>query len=247
MVDFWAVSFGGEFGLASLQRSPLVLIAIDSIYPTNPCDALKRKLAYLEDAGGDDRPTFVFAHVLAPHTPILTDAEGRCINAIDYPVQLPGRTWEAFKQGYSDYVSYLNSRFLEIFDEQKANNPNPLIFVLQSDEGPLPKALREDIASKIIRGGGGRDHAFDWREASDAQLAMKFGILNALYLGDPDGSEALPDVPETLTPVNNWRVIFGLLDGKTYPMLPDRHFIYPSREQPYNSIEITGRLNAIAQ
>jgi len=246
-VDFSAFSLAGEFGNTAILRSPFVLLAITSIYPTDMCAALKRQLAFLENVGGDDRPTFVFAHVLAPHSPILMDAEGRCIDVLDYPRWPKGGTWEVFKAGYSGFVTYLNNRLLEIFDRQRANNPNPLIFVLQSDEGPFPKALREAIASKIARGGGGRDDAFDWREASDAQLAMKFGILNALYLGDPDGSEALPDVPETLTPVNNWRVIFGLLDGKTYPLLPDRHFIYPGSEQPYNSIEITGRLNVIAR
>ena len=95
--------------------------------------------------------------------------------------------------------------------------------------------------------GGPDGQKFDWREASDAQLAMKFGILNALYLGDPDGNKRLPDVPETLTPVNNWRVIFSRLEGKTYPLLPDRHFIFPTYDQPYHSIERTERLNAIAR
>ncbi|HUS97485.1 MAG TPA: hypothetical protein VMX97_12160, partial [Hyphomicrobiaceae bacterium] len=80
---------------------------------------------------------------------------------------------------------------------------------------------------------------------SDAQLATKFGILNALYLGDPDGTQSLEGVPNTLTPVNNWRVIFSRLEGKIYPLLPDRHFIFPTENEPYNSIEITERLNDI--
>ena len=244
--DFWGVSFGGEFGPAVLRRSPFFLLAIASNYPTSACAALKQQLTYLEDAGGDDRPTFVFAHVLVPHSPILMDAEGRCIAPIDYPELSPDGTWDAFKEGYSGFVTYLNKRLLEIFDRQKANNPNPLIFVLQADEGPFPKAFREGLASTVARGRGGGGNAFDWREASDAQLAMKFGILNALYLGDPEGAEPLPDLPETLTPVNNWRVIFGHLDQKTYPLLPDRYFIFPTGE-PYTSIETTERLNAVAR
>jgi len=244
-VDFWVWSWVGEFGVKAVQQSPLVEMAIASIYPTDMCAALKRQLAFLENAGGGDRPTFVFAHVLAPHSPILMDAEGRCVDALDYPRRPKDGTWEAYKEGYSGFLSYLNNRLLEIFDRQKVNNPNPLIFVLQADEGPYPKAFREQNA--IVRGGGARGEGFDWREASDAQLAMKFGILNALYLGGPDGPEALPDVPEALTPVNNWRVIFGHLEGKTYPLLPDRHFIYPSYTEPYNSIEITEHLKAIAR
>jgi hypothetical protein len=136
---------------------------------------------------------------------------------------------------------------LEIFDRQKATNPNPLIFVVQADEGPFPKAYREAIAAKQGFYKKSDGPIFDWREASDAQIAMKFGIINALYLGGSDGPEALPEVLETLTPVNNWRLIFGQLEGKSYPLLPDRHFIFPNEDHPYNSIEITERLNAIAK
>jgi hypothetical protein len=210
------------------------------------CDALKQQLAYLEDVGGDDRPTFTFAHVLAPHSPILTDADGNCIDEIDYPSQRPnihweqrqGKTWEEFTDAYSGYVDYINGRFLEIFDRQRSNNPNRLIFVLQSDEGPFPKAYRE-----YINGGP----VFDWRKASDAQLAMKYGILNALYLGEPDNGGGGPAIPGSLTPVNNWRVIFSHLEGRTYPLLPDRHFMFPTEEEPFHSIEITDRLKAVAR
>ena len=92
---------------------------------------------------------------------------------------------------------------------------------------------------------GGAVPIFDWREATDAQLAMKFGILNALYLSDPAGDDGRRIVPDTMSPVNNWRVIFSKLEGKNYPLLPDRYFIFPTDEDPYNSIEITERLDAV--
>jgi hypothetical protein len=243
------LGFGGGFGVAAVQQSPFVMLAIFNIFPIDLCAAHKRQLAFLEDAGGDDRPTFVLAHVLVPHDPILIDAEGRCIGGLGYPVgeESSEGAWEEFKAGYSGYVTFLNNRLLEIFDRQKATNPNPLIFVVQADEGPFPKAYREAIAAANGDFKKTDDPTFDWREASDAQLSMKFGILNALYLGDSDGPEALPEVPETLTPVNNWRLIFGRLEGKAHPLLPDRHFIYPAGDEPYHSIEITGRLNAISR
>jgi len=248
-VSFWAFDFAGGFGLAAVQQSIFVNLVISSIIPDDLCSAHKRQLAFLEDAGGDDRPTFVLAHVLVPHSPIVIDAEGRCIDGLKYPVGNDGSSdaWELFKAGYSGYVTFFNNRLLEIFDRQKATNPNPLIFVVQADEGPYPKAYREAIAAKQGLSSKSDGPIFDWREASDAQIAMKFGILNALYLGEPDGPEALPEVPETLTPVNNWRLIFGQLEDKSYPLLPDRHFIFPNGVQPYNSIEITERLNTNAQ
>ncbi len=242
-VYFGVTNFAGELGQVVLARSPLIRLAIASLNPVNRCQAIKQKLAYLEEVRGDGRPIFVFAHVLVPHVPIVIDADGRCIAPIDYPLN---SSWETFTKAYSGFVTYLNKRLLQIFDRQKTNNPNPLIFVLQADEGPYPKSYGESDSLTRTRG-----HiagiSFDWRAASDSELTTKFGILNALYLGDPDGSEGLPEIPETLTPVNNWRVIFGKLDGRAYPLLPDRYFIYPTNDQPYTSIEITERLNAAAQ
>ena len=243
-VYFGVPNFAGELGQAVLVRSPIIRLAIASLNPVNRCQAIKQKLAYLEEIRGADRPIFVFAHVLVPHLPIVIDADGRCISPIDYPLN---SSWETFTKAYSGFVTYLNKRLLQIFDRQKTNNPNPLIFVLQADEGPYPKAYGESDSLTTTRGHGTAGISFDWRAASDSELATKFGILNALYLGDPNGSEGLPEIPATLTPVNNWRVIFGKLDGRAYPLLPDRHFIYPTNDQPYTSIEITERLNAAAQ
>ena len=244
-VDFLGDSLGGEFGRAVLQRSPVVKFGMSIFRSIDHCKALKQQLAYLETVGGDDRPTFAFAHVLAPHNPILVDAEGHCIEQMDYPMVPLDGTWDAYKAGYSGFVTYLNRRFLEIFDRQKASNPNPLIFVIQADEGPYPKAYREDQAARRYNYMGGAVPIFDWREATDAQLAMKFGILNALYLSDPAGDDGRRIVPDTMSPVNNWRVIFSKLEGKNYPLLPDRYFIFPTDEDPYNSIEITERLDAV--
>jgi hypothetical protein len=244
-VDFLGPGLGGEFGRAVLQRSPFIRYAMSLLMPINLCDSFKQQLAYMETVGGDDRPTFTFAHVLAPHNPILVNADGQCIEEMDYPMVPLDGTWDAYKAGYSGFVTYLNRRFLEIFDRQKASNPNPLVFVIQADEGPYPKAHRESNAAKKFHYKDGKVPIFDWREATDAQLAMKFGILNALYLGDPSEGDGFPVVPDTLSPVNNWRVIFGKIDGKDYPLLPDRHFIFPTDDEPYHSIEITDQLDAI--
>lgn len=246
VVDFNATALGGEFGRAVLRGDPLLLIIYRTLNPISVCELFKKQLSFLEQAGGDDRPVFVFAHVLAPHTPILTDAEGECITPIDYPASgVPdGTAWRTFQAAYAGYVRYINRRFLEIFDRQRAENPNPLVFVLQADEGPYPRSLRD---YQRLRRKGTDGASFDWREVSDADLAMKFGIMNALYLGEPSGHRALPEVPETLSPVNNWRLIFARLEGRDYPLLPNRYFIYPTHAQPYHSIEITGHLSGIAR
>ncbi len=245
-VDFYALDFAGEFSLAVLQQMPLMVLAIATVVSPDRCAALKRRLAYLEDVGGEDQPTFVFAHLLMPHPPILTDADGNCIGTMEYPIRPKGVTWDRFRQGFSGFVSYFNTRLLEIFDRQKANNPNPLIFVVQADEGPYPKAYRESILAGPDTASLATAAPFAWETASDAELATKFGILNALYLDGAGGGATAANIPEDLTPVNNWRVIFGRLDRKTYPLLPDRHFLLPDRNELDRLIEFTERLQAIA-
>jgi hypothetical protein len=76
-VSFWAMSFGGGFGVTVVQQSPFVKLAIYTIFPTDLCAAHKRQLAFLEDAGGDGRPTFVLAHVLV-HDALWQDVGHVC-------------------------------------------------------------------------------------------------------------------------------------------------------------------------
>lgn len=233
-VPYGVPYFGGEFGRRVLGTLWFTRLALRETLTADRCAALERQLSYLETAGGGERPTFVFAHVLAPHAPILKDANGNCLQRRIYPSLEPGG-WESFKAAYSDYVSYLNGRLLEIFDRQRASNPNPLIFVLQADEGPFPKPFHETLA---------RGEVMNWRKVGRGDLATKFGILNALYLGEPGETALAPDVPEDLTPVNNWRVILSRLEREDYPLLPNRHFIFPTEAEPYVSIDITGKLRA---
>lgn len=230
---------GGEFGRAVAARSIAFIFAVTLLGETgyvHSCEILKSKLKFLEEVGGQSRPTFTFAHIMAPHTPILTDSKGNCIDPIDYPVYPRNLTWQQFKNRYSGYVDYINKQLLKIFDRQKNDNPNPTIFIIQSDEGPYPQDFRQSQKD---------DSIFDWHNASGSDLYMKFGIMSAIYFSRKLHPRTITRIPNDLTPVNTWRIIFSALESQKYPMLPNRYFIYPNRIEPFNSIEITNRIKSI--
>ena len=237
----WPMSFAGEFGFAVLDRSLLVEMPLSYLIGASKCDATKRQFEAVKYVGGKEQPTFVFVHLLVPHPPVLTNGQGECIEQIEYPVKPYGVTWDQFRAGFSGYVDYFNKQILEIFDQYANENPNPVFFIVQSDEGPFPKELFESNLEAQRRKGRERVADFDWTEATEDQLAIKFGILNAIYMEGVDPST----VPLDLSPVNNWRLIFSQLEGKDYPLLPDKYYIFPSEKTPYQMIDVTERLDAI--
>ena len=83
------------------------------------------------------------------------------------------------------------------------------IIILQADEGPWSG-----------RATGDRKSTFDWADASDDELEIKFGILNAWYV---PGGEDLGLYP-TMTSINTFPLLFNRYFGLDYPLLPDRVF-----------------------
>ena len=222
----------GGLSLTELEFAVLKRTLLPVLFPNlkalhlfgNECQRLKRQLEYLARAGDDGRPTFVFAHLMIPHSPIVMNAEGDCIPPIDYPRS--GVTWEAFKKAYADYLRYLNGRLLAIFDAQQERNPNGVIFVVQADEGPFPRRYRQDLKS------------FDWSAATSEELRMKFGILNAIHLP----SRSYARLHQALSPVNNWRIVFSELLGRDLPLLGDSSFAFADPERPHDLYDITDRI-----
>jgi len=103
----------------------------------------------------------------------------------------------------------------------------PIIFLL-ADEGPWPDGYRYD------------ERGFDWSEASSQALRQKFGILNAIYLPDQDPEAA--SFYSTITPVNQFRVLFNAEFGLDLPLLPDRNYIWPDQSDIYNYIDVTDKV-----
>ena len=190
------------------------------------CRRIRRKFQRLAEVGNEDRPVFVFAHTLVPHSPIVMDAEGRCLPR--YVIYARDRTasWPQFKAAYIEYLKYFNRTILRVIDRQiarRGRNGRQLLFVIQSDEGPFPKSLREAMKD------------YDLTTLTPRQIVMKTGIINAIRL--PNGPVGAGQPP--LTPVNNWRLIFNALTGSKMKMLPDNVFIFPTEGSLYRFCDVT--------
>ncbi|MFL5776456.1 MAG: hypothetical protein ACJ76W_09305 [Chloroflexota bacterium] len=195
----------------------------EELPPTEPAKHLKHntfalnKLDALPLEGG---PKFVFGHILLPHPPYVFDANGAYIES-------PQRAGISETQAWEGQLEYTNRR-LESFLEELLSKPEserPII-ILQADEGPWPDAY-------------GRDkYGFNWAAASEDELEMKFGILNAWYV--PGGTGAL-GLRQDQTAINTFPTLFDRYFGLDYPTLPDRVFA-STWGRPYASLEITDRL-----
>jgi hypothetical protein len=158
---------------------------------------------------------FVFGHVLLPHPPYVFHADGTPATDED-------------PSSYAEQVAYVNDRIREVVDclQDRPPEDQPII-ILQADEGPYPIRYAHD------------NDGFDWSTATPSELAMKFEILDAMYLpGLPDGVQP---PPTDLSSVNTFRYLLSSYFGADLPSLPDRVFTSP-RQRPYDLTDVTDRL-----
>jgi hypothetical protein len=83
-----------------------------------------------------DAPTFAFIHILIPHEPMVFSPKGIMTSPLYFGA---GGNWPvtsaAFQKAYTNGVSYLNPRLLQIVDQIIARSDTPPIIILQGDHG----------------------------------------------------------------------------------------------------------------
>jgi hypothetical protein len=170
-------------------------------------------------------PKFVLLHILLPHDPYTFDEEGNYVSPEE-------RRGVPVAQQFRAQLEYTNTEIKRIvqrlLDRPEAEQP---IIIVQADEGPFPERYEADHLG------------FDWSDATPDELNMKFGIINAFYLPtEPDMPADVPQVPESMTSVNTYRLLFERYFGIDLPFLPDRVFVSASPQTPYDLTEVTDLL-----
>jgi hypothetical protein len=214
--------------LLVLQRATLLRV-LEDLGPEGPYDWRRNRynqtlyeLRSLKDASSLGGPKFVHVQFALNHEPYVFHPDGSFITADEER----GLTHE---QQYVEQLKYTNTQMLKWLDEV-LNAPaaqKPIIFLL-ADEGPWPNGYRNS------------ERSFDWTTASLQELKQKFGILNAIYLPDQDPQEA--GFYSTITPVNQFRVLFNAEFGLDLPLLPDRNYIWPDGSDIYTYIDMTDKV-----
>ncbi len=215
-----------EFSSVLAQTTLLRAISDPNAAPDDPWDwpVMRENNLYaldrLDEIPSLPGPKYVFAHLVTTHPPYVHNADG----------SFTGRAQVARlgdEESYRRQLTYANSRMLSLMDRIIASDPDAVI-MLQADEGPFPERYRE------------LGWEFDWRDATDAELEEKFGILFAMRV--PGADVEAEGFHDAITPVNAFRVIFNARFGTDLPLLPDRVLSHTDLYNFYEMFDITDRL-----
>lgn len=178
-----------------------------------------RSLAHAATLPG---PKFIQAATALDHEPYVFHPDGSFLTADEE------RTL-THEQQYVEQLKFTNAQMLAWVDQllDVPADQRPII-VLMADEGPWPLGYRQN------------ERTFDWTTASPAALRQKFGIFNAVYLPGKDAETV--GFYDSITPVNEFRVIFNAYFGLKLPLLPDRNYIWPDQADIYNLIDVTDKV-----
>ncbi|MEI6477651.1 MAG: sulfatase-like hydrolase/transferase [bacterium] len=213
--NFQVLAYGG---LGEQQATPYKLDALNDLAD--------------QPAGG----RFIFAHVLVPHNPYYYNADGS-LN----PNTGDDNVGELIKQKYVNQVKYINSQMEPLLAKINKNSGGKAIVILQSDEGPYPASLNDDLFDgNAIETELANGSMLNW---SDANLQMKYGNLAAYHI--PESTTA--DLTQGADNVNVFRLVLNRYFKDTLPYLPKCYYAYPDgRSEPFVYRDITKRLTGTA-
>ena len=215
------------FQMEVVNSTPLYLLLrlpfLPSLYDLHR-ERILFTLDHLASADRDDSPTFVFAHIVAPHPPYVFGPEGEpiepdaahtlglfCLQQLEIAPQ-------AERSGsYTDQLTYINRKVQAAITQILSRSSRPPIIILQADHGP--------------------GDVLGWEAMTGSALRERMSILNAYYFpGQEYGT-----LYESITPVNTFRVVANLHYGTSHQLLQDRSY-YSSNNDLFGFIEVPERV-----
>ncbi len=237
------VTFSTGYTLTDIRNADLYLglpsnqsSFTDTLIDTTPLSVFRYKTQYdadrnrilytlnhLGDAAISRQPSFVLAHILAPHPPFVLDDQGRPI----YPPRIYTNndgsdffqvgTRQEYIQGYRDQVMFITTRIRQTIEEILQNSPQPPVIIIQGDHG---SGLN-----------------LDQHNLNNTDVQDRFSNFSAIYLPGMNSKMLYPQISN----VNTFRVIFDAYFGTNYELLEDRSY-YSTLDHPFNFVDITDRL-----
>ncbi len=214
-----------EFHIAIINTTPI--LAIKHILIPNHYDLHRKKILYtFKEIPGiktNERPVFVFAHMLVPHPPFVFEKNGDKAEPKTHFMYLDGSHLlrfikkEQYIEGYRNQLIFINKKTKEMIENLLNRNPKPII-ILQSDHGP--------------------GSHLDWENPENTYFGERMAILNAYYL--PDGGDEL--LYDSISPVNTFRVVLNHYFGTDLELLEDRSY-FSCWSTPYDFIDVTDEIN----
>jgi hypothetical protein len=175
--------------------------------------AVLQAFSHLESIEQEEKPKFVFAHILVPHGPYVFKANGELGEGSSSDMS----NWN--RQQIDDYVEQLkatNAMTKRFVDDLIATHEGPLIVIIQGDHGTGFRS-----ASPV--------------NAAELRYQRRHSILNAIYFSEGQPEELYPGI----SPVNTFRVVLNEVLGTDYPLLEDKSFNSDSYDDPYDITDVT--------
>jgi hypothetical protein len=156
--------------------------------------------AGIDDLRADDRPFFMFAHLLSPHFPYRYEAD---CSYREHPMSESTMNRDEHAAAYANEVQCLDHEIVTAVDDIVAHDPDAVI-IIQSDHGSA-------IDFSFI-------HGLD--TMPPGALEERFGVLNAIRLPAECRDRSIEGQPL----VNTFRIVLACLDGTEPDLLATRHF-----------------------
>ncbi|MBN2400151.1 MAG: hypothetical protein JXI33_07400 [Candidatus Aminicenantes bacterium] len=210
-------SLWNEFTMMVVETSMFSII-YKKLYFFKMKKEILSTLDQLSSVDNMKEPRFVLAHIVCPHPPFFFDQNGNPVATIE---PNPGSSDWLNKSGYVNQLLFINNRIKNIIKSLLNRERKPII-VLQADHGS---------ASSLYVVGSSH-----WKIPDNKSLRERVPILNAIYF--PAQHDPLPNIPNSISPVNTFRYIFNCEFGTNYEILPDKSF-FSSYDNPYKFLDVT--------
>lgn len=193
-------------------------------------ERIQYTLDHLVDASEIEPPTFIFAHIVAPHPPFVFGENGKPIQPDSRFTVIGGYTLvdaaqrtaligrSKYVESYREQLDYITERLQIAIEEILARSPVPPIIILQADHGP--------------------GSMLDWRSMETSNLVERMAIFNAYYFPGQNYRALYPSI----TPVNTFRVILNDFWTTDYEILGDRSY-FSTPLAPYSFIDVTAQVS----
>ena len=168
-------------------------------------------------------PKFVFAHIISPHPPFVSDKNGNPIgqqynftfqDANEFPGSL-----EEYPTRYVDQVQFVNDHVRKIVDAIIAHSQTPPIIILQADHG---SGMLTDLASP-----------------ANTCIRERFSPFAAYFLPGIDKDV----IPSDISNVNIFRIIFNQYFHTNLPLLKNKQYFYADTQTYYDFEDVSGQVN----
>jgi hypothetical protein len=235
------VHFGPRLALSEFQNVLISTTALplflDRVLKRSQSDLHRERILYafqhLPDAARLKHPVFVFCHILSPHPPFVFGAQGEKTEPQSYFTMTEGGAFQAvdrakvrgeYVEKYRAQLQFVNAKAKTAIERILAASPRPPVIILQADHGP--------------------GSVLNWDDPGPEDLAERFAILNAYLIpGAADSSTAnrqspihasapahssivtrQSPIPDSVSPVNSFRLLFDQLFATGYGRLNDKNW-----------------------